>query len=83
METKKGVCLKICLRPDAAALVNQLMDFNVFPSMSDLFETVLLVYQEHLQAVLDYIDQEEAKGLKQKEIFGLLKTQITFRRLNN
>lgn len=83
MAKKEGLCLKIWLRPEAAALVTQAMDFDVFPSMSDFFETVLLVYREHLQAVLDCVDQAEAKGLKQEEIFGLLKTEITFRRLEN
>ena len=78
-----GLCLKIWLRPEAAALVAQSIDCNVFLSMSDFFETVLLVYQEHLQAGLDYVEREEAKGLTQEDIFGLLKTQITYRRPDN
>jgi hypothetical protein len=38
----------------------------VFPSLSDFFETVLVGFQEHSQALLTYIEQEEAKGFTHK-----------------
>jgi hypothetical protein len=83
MPNSKGKMVTFWLRPDAASLVEQCMKDDVFPSLSDFFETVLLVFQEHSQALLAYIEQEEAKGFTHDEIFGLLKTEITFRRLDN
>jgi hypothetical protein len=44
---------------------------------------VLIVFQEHSRALLNYLEQEEAKGFTHEEIFGLSKTEITFRRLGN
>lgn len=64
-------------------MVKQLMAFDVFASMSELVEAAFVVFQEHSQALLAYIEQEEAKGFTHEEIFGLLKTEITFRRLGN
>ena len=83
MPKKEGKMVKFWLRPEAAALVMQCMEGGVFPSLSDFFETVLIVFQEHSQALLTYIEQEEAKGFTHDEIFGLLKMEITFRRLDN
>jgi hypothetical protein len=83
MAKKKGMRVTIWLRPETAAMVTQLMEHEVFSSMSDFFETALVVFQKHSQAVLDYLEQEEAKGFTHEQIFGLLKTEITFRRLDN
>ena len=83
MPNRKGKKVTFWLRPEAASLVEQCMKDDVFPSLSDFFETVLLVFQEHSQALLAFIEQEEAKGFTHDEIFGLLKTEITFRRLDN
>jgi hypothetical protein len=83
MPKRQGKVVTFWLRPEAASLVAQCMEGDVFPSLSDFFETVLVVFQEHSQALLTYIEQEEAKGFTHEEIFGLLKTEITFRRLGN
>jgi hypothetical protein len=83
MPNKNGKVVTFRLRPETAALVEQCMEGDVFPSLSDFFEAVLIVFQEHSQALLHYIEQEEAKGFTHEEIFGLLKTEITFRRLGN
>ena len=83
MPKKKGKVVTFWLRPEAASVVEQCMEGDVFPSLSAFFETVLVVFQEHSQALLTYIEQEEVKGFTYDEIFGLLKTEITFRRLGN
>lgn len=83
MPKTQGKMVTFWLRPETAALVAHCMEGNVFPSLSEFFETVLIVFQEHSQALLAYIEQEEAKGFTHEEIFGLLKTEITFRRLGN
>jgi hypothetical protein len=83
MPKKRAEMVTFWLRPEAASLVEQCMEGDVFPSLSEFFETVLIVFQEHSQALLAYIEQEEAKGFTHDEIFGLLKTEITFRRLGN
>jgi hypothetical protein len=83
MPNKTGKVVTFRLAPEAASLVAQCMEGDVFPSLSDFFETVLVVFQEHSQALLAYIEQEEAKGYTHEEIFGLLKTEITFRRLGH
>ena len=80
---KKGKTVTVWLRPEAASLVEQCMEDGAFVSLSEFFEAVLLVFREHTQALLDYIEQEEANGFTHEEIFGLLKTEITFRRLGN
>jgi len=83
MTKKQGKVVTFWLRPEAVALVEHCMEGDVFPSLSEFFETVLIVFQEHSQALLAYLEQEEAKGFTHDEIFGLLKTEITFRRLDN
>jgi hypothetical protein len=80
---KQGKVVSFRLRPEAASLVEQWMEGDEFASLSEFFEAVLMVFREHAQALLDYIEQEEAKGFTHEEIFGLLKTEITFRRLGN
>lgn len=64
-------------------MVDQIMGFGEFASLCEFFEVALVVFQQHAQAVIDYIAQEEAKGLTHEQIFGLLKTEIAFRRVNN
>jgi hypothetical protein len=59
------------------------MDGYAFASLSEFFEAALLVFRDHTQALLDYLEQEEAKGFTHEEIFALLKTEITFRRMGN
>jgi hypothetical protein len=83
MDRKKDKVVTIRLGPAAAALVEQCMEGDDFSSLSEFFEAVLVVFQEHWQALLNYIEQEEAKGFTHEQIFGLLKTEITFRRLGN
>ena len=83
MNPPNGKWISIKLRPDTAAMVENVMRHDVFPSLSECFETALLVFQQHSDAVLTYVEQEEAKGRTRDEIFCLLKTDISFRRLNN
>jgi len=83
MAKRDGKVVTFRLGPEAAALVEQCMEDDVFPSLTDFFEAVLVVFQEHSQALINHIEQEEAKGFTHEEIFGLLKTEITFRRLGN
>jgi hypothetical protein len=83
MPKKHGKMVTFWLRPETASLVEQCMEGDVFPSLSEFFETVLIVFQEHSLALLTCIQQEEAKGFTHKEIFGLLKAEITFRRLKS
>jgi hypothetical protein len=52
MPNRKGKVVTFWLRPAAACLVEQCMKNDVFPSLSDFFETVLVVFQEHSQALL-------------------------------
>jgi hypothetical protein len=80
---KNGRQVTFWLGPEAASLIDQCMDGYSFVSLSEFFEAALLVFRDHTQALLDYIEQEEAKGFTHEEIFGLLKTEITFRRLDN
>jgi hypothetical protein len=80
---RKGKVVTFWLPPDAASLVEQCMEGDAFASLSEFFEAALLVFREHTQALLDYIEREEAKGFTHEEIFGHLKTEITFRRLGN
>jgi hypothetical protein len=80
---KKGKQVTFQLGPEAASLVDQCMDGYAFVSLSEFFEAALLVFRDHTQALLDHIEREEAKGFTHEEIFGLLKTEITFRRLGN
>jgi hypothetical protein len=83
MPKKQGKMVTFWLRPETASLVEQCMEGDAFPSVSEFFETVLIVFQEHSRALLTYIEQEEAKEFTHDEIFRLLKTEITFRRLDN
>ena len=83
MPKNEGKMVTFWLRPETALVVEQCMEGDVFPSLSDFFEAVLVVFQEHSQALLNYIEQEEANGFTHEEIFGLLKPEITFRRLGN
>jgi hypothetical protein len=64
MPKNEGKIVTFWLGP-AAALVEQRMAGDVFPSLSDFFEAVLIVFREHSQALLNYIEQEEAKGFTQ------------------
>jgi hypothetical protein len=79
----KGKSVTIWLRPDTVAMVKQCMEQDAFTSMSEFFEVVLVVFHEHFQALLNYIEQEEAKGFTHEEIMGLVKADITFRRRQN
>jgi hypothetical protein len=79
----KAIWVTIRLRPETASMVTQCMDTGAFSSMSDFFESVLLVFHEHSQALLHYIEQEEAKGITHDAIFGMLNSDITFRRLDS
>jgi hypothetical protein len=83
MSKAEGKVVTFWLKPEGAALVEQCMEGDVFPSLSDFFETVLTVFREHSQALVEYIEQERAKGFTHEEIFGLVKPKITFRRLGN
>jgi hypothetical protein len=83
MAQKNGKVVKFWLRPEAASLIEQCMEGDVFSSLSEFFETVLIVFQEHSQVLLTYFEQEEANGFTHDDVFGLLKTEITFRRLDN
>jgi hypothetical protein len=82
MAHKKGTRVTIWLRPETAAMVAQCMEQDAFSSMSEFFEAALLIFQQHFPALLDYIEQEEAKGFSREEIMGLVKADITFRRLD-
>ena len=62
MPENKVKLVTFWLRPETASLVEQCMAGDVFPSLSDFFETALVVFQEHSKALIDYIEQEEAKG---------------------
>ena len=83
MDKMKGRAITFWVRPETAALIEQCMEGDIFVSLSDFFETVLVVFQEHSQAMLNYIEQEEAKGFTHEEIFALLKAKITFWRIDN
>jgi hypothetical protein len=81
MSKIQGKVVTLWLQPEAVAFVQQCMEGDVFLDLSDFFETVLTVFREHSHALVSYVDQEEAKGFTHAEIFGLLKTEVTFRRL--
>jgi len=59
------------------------MTYDVFPSLSEFFESVLVVLTNTRRLSWLYIEQEEAKGFMHDEIYCLLKAEITFRRLDN
>jgi hypothetical protein len=83
MAEDKAMWVKIRLRPETASTIMQCMDTGAFSPMSDFLESVLVVFHEHSQTLLDYIEQEEAKGFTHEEIFGMLNSDITFCRLDN
>jgi len=83
MAEDKTVLVTVRLRPEIASMVMQCMDTGAFSSMNDFFESVLVVFHEHSQTLLDYIEKEETKGFTHDEIFGMLARDITTRSLDN
>ncbi len=78
MPKRQGKMVTFWLRPETASLVEQCMEGNVFPSLSDFFEAVLIVFQEHSQALLHHIEQEKARASRMRKSLACLNLRLRF-----
>ena len=70
MFKSEGKVVRFRLRPKAAALVEHCMEGDVFPSLSDFFEAVLIVFQEHSQAVLTTSRSKKPRASRMRRSLG-------------
>lgn len=83
MDTETRVPLSITLRKDLLAFVLRCAESEEIGSLDQFFDTAVEVFQMHLDALLECIDGQKAKGLVDDDIAGTMKCEVTSRRRNH